>query len=146
MLASCGSIALASSERRALRWGGQFYMPMLVGQQTTPWILEGVVGHALTKDSDPAKAKAFRAAVVTSCDYVLGTNALNQTWVTGLGPRHVKEVFHMDAWYNGKPTLHPGLIASPRAVLLPHIGSATIETRQRMTAAMIEAIERRAAR
>lgn len=110
VLASCENLALVTSEKRALRWGGHYWMPMLVGQQTTPWIFEGIIGHALTKDSDPAKAKAFRAAVVTSCDYVLGTNALNQTWVTGLGVRHVKEVFHMDAWYNGKPTLHPGLI------------------------------------
>jgi hypothetical protein len=30
--------------------------------------------------------------------------------VTGLGARHVEGVFHMDAWYNGKPTPHPGLI------------------------------------
>ncbi len=110
VLGSCESLALTTGEKRALRWGGQFWMPMLVGQQTTPWILEGIVGHALTKQSDPAKAKAFRAAVVTSSDYVLGTNALNQTWVTGLGVRHVQGIFHMDAWYNGKPTLHPGLI------------------------------------
>jgi endoglucanase len=109
-LASAEILALVNSEKRALRWGGAFYMPMLVGQQTTPWILDGIVGHALTKEVDPAKAKAFRNAVVTTSDYFLGTNALNQTWVTGLGVRHVKEVFHMDAWYNGKPTLHPGLI------------------------------------
>jgi len=110
VLASCDSLALTSSEKRALRWGGQFWMPMLVGQQTTPWILDGVIGHALTKQSDPAKAKAYRAAVVTTSDYFLGTNALNQTWVTGLGARHVREVFHMDGWYNGKPTVHPGVI------------------------------------
>lgn len=110
VLASCENLALATSEKRALRWGGHFYMPMLVGQQTTPWILDGIIGHVLTKQSDPGKARAFRAAVVTTSDYFLGTNALNQTWVTGLGPRHVQGVFHMDAWYNGKPTLHPGLI------------------------------------
>jgi hypothetical protein len=110
VLVSCGSIALASSERRALRWGGQFYMPMLVGQQTTPWILEGIVGFTLTKESDPAKAKSFRAAVVTTADYFLGTNSLNQTWVTGLGVRHPKGVMHLDAWYNGKPTVHPGVV------------------------------------
>jgi hypothetical protein len=110
VLASCESIALATSERRALRWGGQFYMPMLVGQQTTPWILEGIVGFTLTKDPDPAKAKAFRAAVVTTADYFLGTNALNQTWVTGLGVRHPKGVMHLDAWYNGKATVHPGIV------------------------------------
>jgi hypothetical protein len=83
---------------------------MLIGHQTTPWILEGMVGHALVKESDPAKAEAYRAAVVTSCDYVLGTNALNMTWVTGLGPRHPRHVFHMDAWYNGKPGPHPGIV------------------------------------
>lgn len=110
VLPSCESLALTTSEKRALRWGGQFWMPMLVGQQTTPWILDGIIGHALTKQSDPAKAKAFRAAVVTTSDYFLGTNALNMTWVTGLGARHVRGVFHMDAWYNGKPTVHPGLI------------------------------------
>jgi len=110
VLSSCDSLALTTSEKRALRWGGQFYMPMLVGQQTTPWILDGIIGHALTKQTDPAKAKAYRGAVVTTCDYFLGTNALNQTWVTGLGARHVQGVFHMDAWYNGKATPHPGLI------------------------------------
>jgi hypothetical protein len=110
VLRSCENLALVTGEKRSLRWGGQFWMPMLTGQQTTPWILEGVVGHALTRQGDPAKAKAFRAAVVTTADYFLGTNALNQTWVTGLGARHVRGVFHMDAWYNGKPTPHPGLI------------------------------------
>ena len=110
VLGNCERIALKTSDKRALRWGGDFYMPMLVGQQTTPWILEGIIGFALTKQSDPAKAKAFRGAVTTTCDYFLGTNALNQTWVTGLGVRHVQGIFHMDAWYNGKPTPQPGLI------------------------------------
>jgi endoglucanase len=110
VLASCEIIALKTSERRAVRWGGHFNMPMLCGQQTTPWILDGIIGYTLTKESDPAKAKAFRGAVITTSDYFLGTNALNQTWVTGLGVRHVREAFHMDAWYNGKPTLHPGIV------------------------------------
>lgn len=110
VLATIRAAAIETPSKRALRWGGNFWMPMLVGQQTTPWIMEGIVGYALLKDSDPMLAKQCRAAVVTSCDYVLGTNALNHTWVTGLGPRHVTQVFHLDAWYNGKPTMHPGLI------------------------------------
>lgn len=109
-LQSCDFVALHSSSRRALRWGGHWWMPMLVGHQTTPWILEGMVGHALTKDVDPAKAKQYRDAVTTTADYVLGTNAYNMTWATGLGARHPVHVFHMDAWYNGKPTPHPGII------------------------------------
>lgn len=110
VLATIRSAAIETPSKRALRWGGNFWMPMLVGQQTTPWILEGMIGATLLASEDPALAKQCRAAVVTSCDYVLGTNALNHTWVTGLGPRHVNEIFHMDAWYNGKKTLHPGLI------------------------------------
>ncbi len=110
VLGSCENLALKTCDLRPLRWGGDFWMPMIIGQQTAPWILEGVIGCTLTKSSDPAKSKAYRAAVVTTSDYFLGTNALNQTWVTGLGVRHVEGVFHMDAWYNGKPTLHPGLI------------------------------------
>ena len=34
--------------------------------------------------------------------------------------------------YDGEPTVNPRLLAAPRTVLLPHIGSATIETRLRM--------------
>ncbi|MGO9455990.1 MAG: 2-hydroxyacid dehydrogenase [Acidimicrobiales bacterium] len=34
--------------------------------------------------------------------------------------------------FEGEPALNPRLLAAPRTVLLPHIGSATIETRTRM--------------
>ncbi len=99
-----------TAQKRALRWGGNFFMPMLIGQQTTPWVLEGAVAYTLTKTSDPERAQRYRAGLYTTCDYFLGTNSLNQTWVTGLGPRHPTEIFHMDAWYNGKNRFHPGLI------------------------------------
>ena len=102
--------AVETPNRRALRWGGNRWMPMLIGQQTTPWILEGMVGVALFRDTDPKMAAACAASVQTSCDYVLGNNALNMTWVTGLGPRRPRQVFHMDAWYNGKGDFHPGIV------------------------------------
>ena len=105
-LVGCRQVAIETPSKRALRWGGNWAMPMLVGQQTTPWILEGMLGAAL----DPAQAKAYRAGVVTTCDYFLGTNSLNMTWVTGLGPRHPREVFHLDAWCNGKGRAHPGIV------------------------------------
>jgi len=110
VLKTCDHAAIETPSKRALRWGGNWSFPMLVGHQTTPWILEGMVGHALTKESEPARAKAYRGAVVTTCDYFLGTNALNMTWVTGLGVRHPNHVFHIDAWYNGKATPHPGIV------------------------------------
>jgi glyoxylate reductase len=34
--------------------------------------------------------------------------------------------------YTEEPTIHPRLLAAPRTVLLPHIGSATVETRRKM--------------
>ena len=34
--------------------------------------------------------------------------------------------------YEHEPVVHPGLLAHPRAVLLPHLGSATIEARTAM--------------
>jgi len=83
---------------------------MLIGQQTTPWVLEGAIGYTLTRVINPERARRYLGALYTTCDYFLGTNALNQTWVTGLGPRHPTEVFHMDAWYNGKGKFHPGII------------------------------------
>ncbi|MBB5698128.1 lactate dehydrogenase-like 2-hydroxyacid dehydrogenase [Sphingomonas yantingensis] len=34
--------------------------------------------------------------------------------------------------YEHEPAVHPGLITSERAVLLPHLGSATVEARTAM--------------
>lgn len=34
--------------------------------------------------------------------------------------------------YSEEPAVHPRLLAAPRTVLLPHIGSATVDTRRRM--------------
>ena len=105
-----------SAERRGLRWGGDFGMPMLIGQQTTPWVLPIAIGRRLLGSSDPAKVRAYTADLYTTCDYFLGTNPTNGTWITGLGPRHPNFPFHMDAWYNGKTDAqgrwipHPGII------------------------------------
>jgi lactate dehydrogenase-like 2-hydroxyacid dehydrogenase len=34
--------------------------------------------------------------------------------------------------YTDEPAINPDLLAAPRTVLLPHIGSATVETRRKM--------------
>ena len=110
VLTTADALALDAASKRALRWGGNWYMPMLVGQQTTPLMLQAAAGYVLARDTEPAKAERYLAALYTTCDYFLGCNALNMTWVTGLGPRHPRQVFHMDAWYNGKGEFHPGII------------------------------------
>jgi hypothetical protein len=110
VLATADSIVNGVIGKRALRWGGSWYMPMLVGQQTTPLVLQVAVAYALSKGDDPERSRRYHSALCTTCDYFLGCNALNMTWVTGLGPRHPVHVFHMDAWYNGKGRFHPGII------------------------------------
>ncbi|MCL4193197.1 MAG: glycoside hydrolase family 9 protein, partial [Thermoguttaceae bacterium] len=110
VLSTADNLGVEVSSKRALRWGGNWYMPMLVGQQTTPWVLPVAAGYTLAREEEPERAKRYLAALYTTCDYFLGSNALNMTWVTGLGPRHPEHVFHMDAWYNGQGRFHPGII------------------------------------
>jgi len=40
--------------------------------------------------------------------------------------------------YEREPQVHPRLLSSERALLLPHLGSATTETRERMGVMAIE--------
>ena len=43
--------------------------------------------------------------------------------------------------YTEEPAIHPRLLAAPRAVLLPHIGSATGDTRRRMAATALANVQ-----
>ncbi len=43
--------------------------------------------------------------------------------------------------FEQEPAIHPGLLASPRVVLTPHVGSATEETRAQMTALLVDGID-----
>jgi glyoxylate reductase len=44
--------------------------------------------------------------------------------------------------FENEPTVHPGLVGRDDVVLLPHLGSATQETRERMARIALEQIER----
>jgi len=107
VLATADEYGVNTAAKRSLRWGGNFWMPMLAGQQTTPAILELAVGYAVARLSNPSKAFQYLGILHTTCAYFLGNNSLNMTWVTGLGPRHPNQVFHIDAWCVG---YHPGII------------------------------------
>jgi len=48
--------------------------------------------------------------------------ALREGWIAGAG---------LDV-YEHEPTINPGLVQMPNVLLLPHVGSATVETRRRM--------------
>lgn len=97
-------------DQRACRWGGHYWMPMLVGQSTTPLVFEGVIAYAILKNSNPVKADEYLKGLFTTSDYFLGNNPLNTTWITGLGERFPEEIFHMDSWYSGTGKVRDGVI------------------------------------
>lgn len=100
---------VSAANGRACRFGGNYNMPMLVGQATTPLIFEVMMGYQVSKDTDPELAKTYKTCIQNTADYYLGNNPLNTTWITGLGLRHPGRVFHMDSWYNGKDEMAPGI-------------------------------------
>lgn len=98
---------VATAEKRALRWAGAWGMPMLVGQQTTPMVEPVIVAYAISTGAERSK---YRGVLTTTADYFLGTNPLNMTWVSGLGPRNPVRAFHMDSWYRNPPALNAGIV------------------------------------
>jgi hypothetical protein len=101
---------LDSANKRALRWGGDWGMPMLIGQQTTPWVQALAVASVLSKSENLELSKKYFGAVCTTADYFMGTNALNMTWMTGLTGQSPRNVFHMDGWYETGTYPRPGII------------------------------------
>jgi hypothetical protein len=100
---------LNTAAKRAGRYGYNWWLPMGWGAATHPRILPLIVAHALSKDAK------FLATQYTTSDYMLGGNPLNMTWVTGLGDRSPREIFHIESWYDDRPEPVPGII-----VMGPH--------------------------
>lgn len=107
-----------SASNRGLRWSGNWWFPAQIGQATTPMVLPLMVADRLRRASAPSSAEGFRAMVQTTCDYLLGGNPLHTTWMTGIGPRPVRGIFHMDDWALGR---------QDRAGLIPY-GPTRIDT------------------
>ncbi len=76
---------------RACRWGNLWYFPMLVGQGSTPMMFENILAYSITDDA------LYRNTIHTTADYFLGSNPLHTTWITGVGPRGLHAVFHLDS-------------------------------------------------
>jgi len=95
---------LDATAKRACRWGGVFDMPMLVGQATTPWMIENLVAWSVTGQTK------YRDAIHTTADYFLGCNPLHTTWMTGVGPRPATVAFHLDSRYNHNWVPYKGMI------------------------------------
>jgi hypothetical protein len=98
-----------SIEQRACRYGDNIWMPMLVGQGTTPRVFELMMGHFLSKDFSPSKTNSYMAGLFTTADYFLGCNPLNMAYVTHLGVRYPERVMHLDSWYSKTGEIIPGI-------------------------------------
>ncbi|MEM6770166.1 MAG: glycoside hydrolase family 9 protein, partial [Bacteroidota bacterium] len=103
-------ILLQSAEQRGLRYGGNLFFPMLVGQATTPYVFEGIMAMALLKESQPEKAADYLEVLHNTADYFLGANPLNMTWITGVGDRSPRDVFDLDSRYAGHEFIKPGVV------------------------------------
>jgi endoglucanase len=90
-----------SASKRATRYGGHWFFPMVIGQGSNPLIHSAVLGAAALRDTDSAKASTIEHYAYTTADYFLGTNPLHMTWITGLGIRN-PEIFHLDDFADGQ--------------------------------------------
>jgi endoglucanase len=90
--------------KRGGRYSYNWYIPMWWGTGTNPKTMPLAVANTLSGDAK------FLAPQYTTCDYMLGGNPLNMVWVTGLGERHPREVFHHDSWYDGIDQMVPGIV------------------------------------
>ncbi len=88
-------------DKRSCRWGGNPFLPMLSGHPTTPYVLEGLMGYNLIRESNPSKAAEYLKYLYTTVDYFLGTNPLQMTWISGLGEKSPYGLLHLDSWASG---------------------------------------------
>lgn len=94
-MTTADELGVKSANKRAMRWGGLFSFPMLVGHSSTPAVFETIIAYAISGNV------AYKYVVHTTADYFLGTNPLHTTWMTGVGPRPVKSGFNLDARHIG---------------------------------------------
>jgi endoglucanase len=112
-ITSTNDFFLVYYNERGTRWRGNLYDPMVNGNQTTPKLFESMMGVGLGKKLGipDATLKEFKDKLYLTADYFLGTNALNTTWISGLGERSPnQDIFQLDGWYNGTSTITDGII------------------------------------
>jgi len=93
-----------TAAKRAGRYGYNWWKPMWFGAATTPETMPLIMAHALSRDPK------YLGTQYTTCDYILGGNPLNMTWVTGLGARSPQNISHIESWYDSIPKPVPGIL------------------------------------
>lgn len=80
---------------RSFPVGFSYNFITFLGQATTPQVLPALVLYQITGD------EKYKSAALSSCDYYLGANPLDMTWVVGMGHLAPLQILHLDTW------LHP---------------------------------------
>lgn len=91
------------AHNRSMRQGGNFTLPILNGQATTPWIIPAIVAYEVTG------SQKYLDACYTTCDYMLGGNQLNYVWLTNVGHEYPKRILHKDTDKDGIDGNIPGV-------------------------------------
>jgi len=94
---------LNPSLKRGARVGIHFYVPTLIGFNSTPHVMPSIVAYEITKD------KKYLDVIETTCDYMLGGNALNICQVSGLGKRSPSVFLKVDARFTTNQPYPPGI-------------------------------------
>lgn len=96
----------AIDRNRSYRMGGNIYVKVQGGQATTPQVMPAIIAWETTRNPK------YLEAVYSTCDYMLGGNQLDMTWITGVGDQFPTQVFNMDWWYNkaGIKEIVPGIV------------------------------------
>lgn len=97
---------VTTAAQRSFRVGFGVNFRTFLGQATTPLIFPALVMYHVTGE------QRYYEAAITSCDYVLGANPLDMTWVTGMGHRSPRQLLHLDTWLHpdGRQQFIPGTI------------------------------------
>jgi endoglucanase len=98
-----------SIDHRATRYGGNIWLPMVIGQGTTPRVFEIMMGHYISRTAAPSRTEGYLAGLYTTADYFLGANPHNMTWITNVGVRYPERVMHLDSWYSDSGEIIPGI-------------------------------------
>ncbi len=98
---------LESAKQRSARVGYNMFMPPIIGSTTTPEMTGAMFAYPLLGET---KKQEFLTYMHTTCDYFLGGNPLNITWISGLGDYHPTDMLHLDSRYDGRGKMYPGFV------------------------------------
>ena len=108
VLSSANLRGKTEASKRATRWANFWELPMLVGHGSTPDMFDNALAYSLTGNTD------YKENAQHTADYFLGNNPTHTTWITGVGPRPLHAVFHLDSRYLYTPEdnwkTYPGVL------------------------------------